>query len=299
MRKANCTVFGKLKTILGIVALCVSMTGQVMAADDTEPVMDENLREIVLDLETTGRSARKGDRIVEIGAVELINHKPTGKTFHQYINLERKVSKGAVKVHGLTNEFLADKPTFKEIAQQWVDFVGENSVLVAHNAPFDVRFINNELKAAGYKEYESERVIDTLALARSKFSVDLYRLDYLCQCFNVDNSERTLHGALLDAQLLVEVYSALLNEAPKMCPADIIRQAIAENKKLEIVYVNREGEKTTKTIVPYKMEYGKVLKTEGGGNLINNMYYIMAYCELDKDNRMFRLDRFKQVKILP
>ena len=168
------------------------------------------MREICFDTETTGKSVEYGDRIVEIGALELIDHVPTGNTFHEYINPERNVPDEVVAVHGLTNEFLADKPKFFEIAQKWIDFVGDDSVFVAHNASFDMSFLNFELKNCGLKTYDNDRVIDSLAIARKKFPGQHNSLDALCKRFGVDDSARTFHGALLDAQLLSEVYYKLL-----------------------------------------------------------------------------------------
>ena len=166
-------------------------------------------REIVFDTETTGFEYAKGDRLVEIGAVELINHMPTGVTYHQYINPERDVPEEVVKVHGLTYDYLKDFPTFDKIAQEWIDFVGD-ATLVAHNASFDINFVNYELKQIGLPEYEWSRVIDTLEIARALFPGARCSLDALCKRFEVDNSSRTFHGALLDAQLLSEVYLELL-----------------------------------------------------------------------------------------
>lgn len=171
------------------------------------------LREIVFDTETTGFDPATGDKLVEIGAVELINHVPTGRTYHQYINPEREVPDEVVKVHGLTTEFLQDYPVFADVAQEWIDFVGDDGILVAHNAPFDMKFINFELKRLGYEGYEWSRVIDTLEIAKSKFPGQRNNLDVLCRRFGVDNSARTFHGALLDAQLLAEVYLELLGGA--------------------------------------------------------------------------------------
>lgn len=168
------------------------------------------MREVCFDTETTGLNPETGDRLVEIGALELINHVPTGKVFHEYINPEREVPEEVVKIHGLTNEFLADKPKFAEVAQKWVEFVGEDGIFVAHNAEFDMKFINFELQKCGYPAYEWERVVDTLAIARSEFPGARNSLDALCKRFNIDNSARTYHGALLDAQLLAEVYLQLL-----------------------------------------------------------------------------------------
>lgn len=168
------------------------------------------MREICFDTETTGFNPLNGDRLVEIGAVELINHIPTGKVFHKYINPERDVPEEVVKVHGLTNEFLADKPIFAEIAQEWIDFIGEDGIFVAHNAQFDMNFINYELSKLGYKTYDWERVVDTLEIAKNQFPGARNNLDALCRRFNIDNSARTFHGALLDAELLAEVYLQLL-----------------------------------------------------------------------------------------
>lgn len=167
------------------------------------------MREIVFDTETTGFYPEKGDRLVEIGAVELIDHMQTGVIFHEYINPERDVPEEVVKVHGLTYEFLKDYPTFDKIADKWVDFVGD-AKLVAHNATFDMNFVNYELKQICKPEFSNEIVIDTLEIAKKMFPGRHNNLDALCKRFNIDNSARTYHGALLDAQLLAEVYLELL-----------------------------------------------------------------------------------------
>lgn len=166
-------------------------------------------REVVFDTETTGFDYAKGDRLVEIGAVELINHIPTGVTYHQYINPEREVPEEDVKVHGLTYEFLKDFPTFDKVAKEWLDFVGD-AVLVAHNASFDMNFVNYELKQIGLPEMGWDKCVDTLEIARLLFPGARCSLDALCKRFEIDNSSRTFHGALLDAQLLAEVYLELL-----------------------------------------------------------------------------------------
>lgn len=168
------------------------------------------MREICFDTETTGLNVNNGDRLIEIGALELINHIPTGKIFHEYINPEREVPDEVVKVHGITTEFLADKPKFYEIAQKWVDFVGDDGIFVAHNAEFDMRFINFELERCGFPTYKWDRVVDTLAIAKNEFPGARNNLDALCRRFNIDNSARIYHGALLDAELLAEVYLQLL-----------------------------------------------------------------------------------------
>lgn len=166
-------------------------------------------REIVFDTETTGFEYAKGERLVEIGAVELINHMPTGVTYHQYINPEKEVPEEAFRVHGLSYDFLKDYPTFDKIANEWLDFIGD-ATLVAHNASFDINFVNYELKQLGLVELKWDRVVDTLEIARMLFPGARCSLDALCKRFEVDNTSRTLHGALLDAQLLAEVYLELL-----------------------------------------------------------------------------------------
>ncbi len=171
------------------------------------------VREIVFDTETTGLNPEHGDRLVEIGAIELINHIPTGKTYHQYINPQRSVPEEVVKVHGLTEEFLKDFPVFDDIADDFVDFVGEDGILVAHNASFDMKFINYELQKSGREEFSKDRVIDSLEIARKMFPGAKNNLDALCKRYGVDNSSRTFHGALLDADLLAQVYFELMGGA--------------------------------------------------------------------------------------
>ena len=166
------------------------------------------MREIILDTETTGMDPSTGDRLVEIGCVEVMNLLPTGKTYHVYINPERLIPPEATNVHGITDEFVKDKPTFGEIVGDFVDFIG-NDRLVIHNAEFDVKFLNAELRMFGFPSLDNRRVFDTLALARKKFPGSPANLDALCRRFGIDNSGRTYHGALLDAQLLAEVYLEL------------------------------------------------------------------------------------------
>lgn len=167
------------------------------------------MREVVLDTETTGFEPSQGDRIVEIGAVELLNQVPTGRTYHQYICPQRAMPKSAFEVHGLGDEFLSDKPLFKDIAQDFMDFVGD-SQMVIHNASFDMKFLNAELKSVGRPELPMSQALDTLAIARKKFPGANASLDGLCRRFGIDNSSRTLHGALLDSEILAEVYLELL-----------------------------------------------------------------------------------------
>jgi DNA polymerase III subunit epsilon len=167
------------------------------------------MREIVLDTETTGFEPTEGDRIVEIGAVELFNHMPTGRTYHQYINPERPMPKAAFEVHGLGDDFLRDKPVFREIAQAFLDFVGSD-LLVIHNASFDMKFLNHELGVVGLPKLPTAQALDTLAIARQKFPGSPASLDALCRRFGVDNSNREKHGALLDSEILAEVYLELI-----------------------------------------------------------------------------------------
>jgi DNA polymerase III subunit epsilon len=167
------------------------------------------MREIVLDTETTGLDPLQGDRLVEIGCIELLNRFPTGRTFHCYFNPERVMSEAALNVHGLTTEFLADKPLFAHKAEELIAFLGD-ALLVAHNAMFDLSFLNAELERAGRAAVSRERMIDTLMLARRKHANASNRLDDLCARYAIDNSRRSKHGALLDAELLAEVYVELL-----------------------------------------------------------------------------------------
>ena len=167
------------------------------------------MREIVMDTETTGLEPHGGDRIVEIGGVELVNHLPTGRTYHQYINPERSMPKEAFDVHGLGDEFLREKPVFAEIADAFLAFVGD-AKLVIHNAAFDMGFLNMELERLGKPALPNDQALDTLDIARKKFPGAQASLDALCKRFGVDNTNRTLHGALLDSEILAEVYLELL-----------------------------------------------------------------------------------------
>src|SRR6056297_678595 len=167
------------------------------------------MREIVLDTETTGFEPDQGDRIVEVGAVELYNHVPTGRTYHQYINPQRAMPQEAFAVHGLGDDFLRDKPLFADIAQAFVDFIGD-AKLVIHNATFDMKFLNAELSWLKRPAIPLDQAVDTLAIARRKFPGSPASLDALCRRFGIDNAARTLHGALLDSEILAEVYLELI-----------------------------------------------------------------------------------------
>src|SRR5689334_24273841 len=167
------------------------------------------MREIVLDTETTGLDPFQGHRVVEIGCVELLNRIPTGNTFHRYLNPERDMPTEAFNVHGLSAEFLKDKPLFGDVCDDFLEFLGD-SVLIAHNASFDFGFLCHELERCKRETLTRDRVIDTIALARRKHSAGPYSLDALCARYGIDNSKRTKHGALLDAEILAEVYVELI-----------------------------------------------------------------------------------------
>jgi len=168
------------------------------------------MRQIVLDTETTGLNARMGDRIIEIGCVEILNRRLTGNRFHRYLNPEREIEEGALRVHGITAEFLADKPRFAEVARDFLDYV-RGAELIIHNAAFDVEFLNIELDRIGSEPIEGQvtGILDTLAQARELHPGRKNSLDALCERYMVENAHRTLHGALLDAELLAEVYLAM------------------------------------------------------------------------------------------
>ncbi len=167
------------------------------------------VRELILDTETTGLDYEQGHRIVEIGIVELENHLPTGSYFHYYLNPERDSDKKAKEVHGLSREFLNDKPKFSDIADELVEYISDSRIII-HNAPFDLGFINAELKRCEMKKLNEDMIIDTLILAKKKFLGQSVSLDSLCKRFNIDLSERNVHGALKDAKLLASVYLELI-----------------------------------------------------------------------------------------
>jgi DNA polymerase-3 subunit epsilon len=169
------------------------------------------MRQIVLDTETTGLETSQGHRIIEIGCVELVNRRLTGQHYHQYINPQREIDQGAIEVHGITNDFLTDKPEFEQVAAEFLEFV-DGAELVIHNAPFDLGFLNYELSLLDkqFKKVEARcSIVDTLKLARNKHPGQRNNLDALCQRYMVDNSQRDLHGALLDAEILADVYLAM------------------------------------------------------------------------------------------
>ena len=195
------------------------------------------VREIILDTETTGLDPAKGDRIVEVGAVELLNHLPTGRTFHVYINPERDMPKEAEAVHGLSSTFLRDKPVFASIAQDFMEFLG-NDVLIIHNASFDMAFINAELGFLRMPSIPPERVVDTLHIARQKHPGAANSLDALCRRYDIDNSRRTKHGALLDSELLAEVYLELIGgrQTALILEASVTKRAATVVAAQQIAY---------------------------------------------------------------
>lgn len=175
------------------------------------------MREIVLDTETTGLDPAEGHRIIEIGCIEILHTIPTGQIFHVYIDPQRDIPEDAVRVHGITAEFLAGKPVFADIASEFLAFIGD-AKLVAHNAAFDMRFLNAELGLLGLEPIDSERVVDTLALARRRHPGASNSLDALCNRYGIDNTRRTKHGALLDSEILADVYAELLGGAKPLSP---------------------------------------------------------------------------------
>lgn len=200
------------------------------------------MRQVVLDTETTGLDWAEGHRIIEIGCVEIANRRLTGNTYHQYVNPDRKIDAAAIEVHGITNEFLADKPRFADIAGDFLAFV-DGAELIIHNAPFDVGFLNNELRLFAGQAPESIkidalcRITDSLALARSRHPGQKNDLDSLCRRYYIDNSSRTLHGALLDAEILADVYLAMtggqagLFEDPRT--AAVAGPAVSEIRRID------------------------------------------------------------------
>lgn len=186
------------------------------------------MREIVLDTETTGLDPSNGDRLVEIGCVELINHMPSGTTYHQYLNPERDIPEEAFRIHGLSQSFLLEAPKFSEVVDTFLEFIS-NSTLVIHNAAFDLGFINSELTRVERENLPMSQSVDTVRLARTKFPGAQASLDALCRRFEIDNSAREKHGALLDAELLAEVYLQLIGgRQPDLKFANSKKEKLAE-----------------------------------------------------------------------
>lgn len=199
------------------------------------------MRQIILDTETTGLEPRQGHRIVEIGCVELVNRRRTGQDFHQYLNPGREIDDGAFDVHGISNESLRDKPGFVDIAQGLIDFI-RDSELIIHNAPFDVAFLNAELRALGKNWGQIEdycEITDTLIIAREKHPGQKNSLDALCARYEIDNSERKLHGALLDAQILLDVYLAMTGGQESLGFESVPRQETVTETEVALIDSNR------------------------------------------------------------
>ena len=214
--------------------------------------------EVVLDTETTGLSVAKGHRIVEIGCIELKNQIPTNKTFHCYLNPQRKVSEDAIKVHGYTDEFLADKKKFSDVVDDFLQFI-QNKKLVIHNAEFDISHINNELKLLGKPVISKDNVIDTLDIAREKFPGSSISLDALCKRFRIDNSRRKFHTALIDCELLSKVYINLTDQKePKL--KFHTEETININYSNKIDYCKKIIQPTDDELENYKVFVKKSLK---------------------------------------
>lgn len=209
------------------------------------------MRQIVLDTETTGLDHQQGHRIIEVGCVELVERKLTGRHFHVYINPQREVDDGAIEIHGITNEFLADKPVFTKVAEEFLAFI-EGAELIIHNAPFDVGFMDMEfglLNRSLAKVRDICKITDTLAMARKKHPGQKNNLDILCKRYGVDNGHRDLHGALLDAEILADVYLAMTGGQtalsldagnPEEGAVSAIRRLSAERKKLRVIEATPE-----------------------------------------------------------
>ena len=205
------------------------------------------MKEIVLDTETTGLSAKDGHRIVEIGCIELDNLIPTKNVFHCYLNPERKVSESALKIHGYTDEFLSGKKKFIDIADDFLNFIKDKKIVI-HNAEFDIGHLNNELTIAGKKKIDIANVVDTLEIARNKYPGSGNSLDALCKRYRIDNSRRTKHTALIDCELLSKVYINLLDQkAPKL---NFNNNELSKKKNINISKINH----SKKIIYPSKQE---------------------------------------------
>ncbi len=198
------------------------------------------MREVVLDTETTGLDVHSGHKIIEIGALEIINLVPSERTLHLYINPERDIDEEAIKIHGITKEFISNKPTFKQVAQEFLDFI-KNDQLVIHNASFDLAFLNSELRQSGFQIISEDKVVDTLKIARKKFPGAHASLDALCRRFQIDNSHREFHGALIDADLLASVYVELRGGLqPDLQFNEVAIEGKENTKDFQSSFVNRK-----------------------------------------------------------
>lgn len=231
------------------------------------------MRQIVLDTETTGLEPKQGHRIIEIGCVEIINRRKTNKHYHQYINPDREIDEGAYNVHGISNEFLADKPRFKDIAQEFINFI-RDSELIIHNAPFDVGFIDHELRKLGIKWGKVEHfctVTDTLTMAREKHPGQKNNLDALCKRYEIDNSKRDLHGALLDAQILLDVYLAMTGGQEALALGSHEEQEAVEQNTIRMNDANRKSlpiiQPTAEELAAHE-KYLELLREQSGGKCV-------------------------------
>ena len=222
------------------------------------------MKEIVLDTETTGLSVKEGHRIVEIGCIELDDLIPTKKIFHFYLNPERKVSEEALKVHGYTDEFLADKKKFIEIADEFLEFIKDKKIII-HNADFDISHINNELFIAGKEKITKSNIVDTLVIARNKFPGSAISLDALCKRFRIDNSKREKHTALIDCELLTKVYVNLTDQKE---PSLAFLSDIQENNNIKF---NSKTNYSKKIVKPSDKEL--VLHKEFLKNSLKKNYF--------------------------
>tara|TARA_B100000427_G_scaffold253751_1_gene217186 strand:+ start:663 stop:1325 length:663 start_codon:yes stop_codon:yes gene_type:complete len=220
------------------------------------------MKEVILDTETTGLSVQDGHKIVEIGCIELDNFNPTSNKFHCYLNPERKVSKKALEVHGYTDEFLSDKKKFKDIADEFLEFIKDKKLII-HNADFDLSHLNNELRIIGKKKIEKINIIDTLDLARDKFPGSGISLDALCKRFRIDNSRRTKHTALIDCELLYKVYINLIDQK---------EPTLNFNVKTENLNINNLNKNYFKKIISPTAEELKLHKDYLKNNLKKNYF---------------------------
>ena len=223
--------------------------------------------EVILDTETTGLSIKEKHRIVEIGCIELKNQIPTKKIFHEYLNPQRKVSEDAFKVHGYSDKFLSDKKTFKEIAENFMNFIDGKKIII-HNASFDLSFLNYELKLAKSKIIETKNIIDTLELARQKYPGAQNSLDALCKRFNIDNSKRDKHSALIDCKLLKEVYINLLDQKEPQLDLKQ-RKFFSEKSEKQITKISKNSRKIIKPSVEELETHKNYLKNSLQKNFFN------------------------------
>lgn len=220
------------------------------------------MREFVMDTETTGFDPATGDRLVEIACVELSNYIPTGRVYHEYINPQRDMPQDAFKVHGLSTQFLSDKPLFADIVGSFLEFV-EDGLLIFHNASFDMKFINAELTQAGLSTIPPDRVFDTLALARRKHPAGPNSLDALCKRYAIDNSARTRHGALLDAELLAEVYLQLIGGNQAALDLSARRGGFGQNGRGQDTVVSRPQPLPSNIVEAERLAHGSFIDELG------------------------------------